>query len=149
MGAYTGRDVLIEFAIADEDADPGSLVFKRLGMMRGKGMNVSWDTVETTADQSPEFTKTNLVTFKMVEFSGDGVSYTDEIYNQSELKGHVYNPGSATAGQPKAWIKQTAPDGTTVGPFIFTSWESSSPYSDAVTWSTSAMSNGAVTFTHA
>ena len=149
MGAYTGRDVLIEFAIADEDANPATLTFKRLGMMRGKGINVNWDTVETTADQSPEFTKTYLVTFKSVEFSGDGVSYTDELYNQAELKGHIYNPGSGTANQPKAWIKETAPDGVTLGAFIFSSWESSSPYADAVTWSTSAMSNGAVTFTPA
>lgn len=149
MGAYTGRDVLIEFAIADENANPAGLAFKRLGMMRGKGMNVSWDTVETTADQSPEYTKTNLVTFKMVEFSGDGVSYTEEVFNQAELKGHIYNPGSGTGNQPKAWIKQTAPDGITLGPFIFTAWESASPYADAVTWSTSAMSNGAVSFTPA
>ena len=149
MSAFTGRDVLIEFAIADENATVGSLTFKTLGMMRGKGIKVSWDTVDTTADMSPEFTKTNLVTFKSAEFSGDGVAYTDAIFNQAELKAHVYNPGVGTSGQPKAWIRQTAPDGVTVGPFIFNEWSSDSPYSDAVTWSTSAMSNGAVTFTPA
>ena len=84
-----------------------------------------------------------------MEFSGDGVAYSDEIYNQAELKAHVYNPGPATAGQPKAWVRQTAPDGVTQGPFIFNSWESASPYADVVTWSTAAMSNGAVTFTPA
>jgi predicted secreted protein len=146
MTAFTGRDVLIEFAIADESATYAGLTFKTLGMMRGKGIKVSWDTVDTTADKSPQFTKTNLVTFKSAEFSGDGVSYTDAIYNQSELKAHVYNPGSATANQPKAWIRQTAPDGVTYGPFIFNEWSSDSPFSDAVTWSTAAMSNGAITF---
>jgi predicted secreted protein len=149
MAAYTGRDVLIEFAIADENAIVGGLTFKTLGMMRDKGLNVSWDTVDTTADKSPQFTKTNLVTFKQVEFSGSGVSYTDAVHNQSELKAHIYNPGSTTANQPKAWIRQTAPDGVTVGPFIFTKWDSSAPHADAVTWQTSAMSNGAVTFTSA
>lgn len=149
MSAYTGRDVLIEFAIADENANPAGLVYKTLGMMRGKGMDVSWDTVDATADQSPEFTKTNLVTFKAVEFKGDGVAYTEAVFNQAELKSHIYNPGPATAGQPKAWIRQTGPDGVTEGPFVFNKWSSESPHSDVVTWSTGAMSNGAVTFTPA
>lgn len=149
MGAHTGRDVLIEFAIGDENANPAGLTFKTLGMMRGKGMKVSWDTADTTADDSPEFTKTNLVTFKMVEFSGDGVSYSDALYNQAELKAHVYNPGSGTANQPKVWIRQTAPDGVTQGPFIVSEWNSDAPYADAATWSITAMSNGAVTFTPA
>jgi predicted secreted protein len=149
MPAYTGRDVLIEFAIGDENATLGSLVFKTLGMMRGKGMNVNWDVVDATGDKSPEFTRQSLVTYKQVEFSGDGVAYTEAIHNQAELKAHIYNPGSGTANQPKAWIRQTEPDGVTVGPFIFSSWESASPYDDVVTWSTSAQSNGAVTFTPA
>ena len=149
MTAFTGRDVQIEFAIGDETVAESSLAWKTLGMMRGKGINVSWDTVDTTADDSPEFTKTSLVTFKQCEFSGDGVAYTEAIYNQAELKAHIYNPGSGTANQPKAWIRQTAPDGVTVGPFIFTKWDSAAPYADAVTWSTTAMSNGAVTFTPA
>lgn len=149
MSAYTGRDVFIEFAIGDESQDPALLVFKVLGMMRGKGMKVAWDTVDTTADKSPEFTKTSLVTFKAVEFSGDGVAYTEAVFNQAELKAHIYNPPASTAGQPKAWIRQTAPDGVTQGPFIFSEWSSDSPYSDAVTWSTTATSNGAVTFTPA
>lgn len=149
MVAYVGRDVQIEFAIGAEDASVGSLTFKTLGMMRAKGMKVSWETADTTADDSPQFTKTSLVTFKTVEFSGDGVSYTDAVYNQAELKAHVYNPGSATNNQPKVWIRQTAADGVTVGPFIVTEWNNDAPHSDAVTWSLTATSNGAVTFTPA
>jgi predicted secreted protein len=149
MGAHVGRDVLIEFAIADETASPGGLTYKTLGMMRGKGMKVSWDTADTTADDSPAFTKTNLVTFKSVEFSGDGVTYSDALYNQAEFKGHVYNPGSGTANQPKVWLRQTDPSGVTEGPFIVNEWSDDAPYSDAATWSMSAMSNGSVTFTPA
>lgn len=148
MGAFTGRDVLVEFAIADENALPGALTYARLGMMRGKTMNTTWDTVETTADQSPDFTKTNLVTFKSVEFSGDGVSYDDAIYNQNTMKAHVISPGLATANQPKVWLKMTDPDGGKYeGPFIVSEWSDERPYSDASTWSISATSNGAVTFT--
>lgn len=147
MSASTGRDVVIEFAIADENAVYSGLVFKTLGMMRGKSIKVNWDTVDTTADKSPAFTKTSLVTFKSAEFSGDGVSYGDAAYNQKELKAHVYNGGSTMGYQPKAWIRQTEPDGSvTYGPFIFTEWSSDAPYSDAVTWSTSASSNGAIVY---
>jgi len=147
MSASTGRDVVIEFAIADENAVYSGLVFKTLGMMRGKSIKVNWDTVDTTADSSPAFTKTSLVTFKSAEFSGDGVSYGDAAYNQKELKAHVYNGGSSMGYQPKAWIRQTEPDGSiTYGPFIFTEWSSDAPYSDAVTWSTAASSNGAIVY---
>ena len=50
MGAHVGRDVLVDFAIADEDANPDLLTFINLGMMRGKSIKTSWDTADTTAD---------------------------------------------------------------------------------------------------
>lgn len=150
MSAFVGRDVLVEFAIAAEDAVPGTLIYKRLGMMRGKSMKTSWDTVETTADQSPAFTKTNLVTFKMVEFSGDGVSYTDAVYNQAEFKTNVISPGSTTGNQPKCWLRLTDPDGSEYeGPFIVSEWSDERPYANEATWSMTAMSNGDVVFTPA
>lgn len=149
MAKYTGRDVIIEFAIANEDAAESGLTWQRLGMMRDKGMSVSWDSADGTADQSDQFTKENLVTFKSVEFSGAGVSRTDAVYNQAVLKAHAYNPGAATGNQPKVWLRQTAPDGVTKGPFLITKWDSSAPHSDVATWSMTAMSNGAVTFTPA
>jgi predicted secreted protein len=147
MPAYSGRDVLLEFAIGDENSSPSSLTFLTLGMMRGKGMSVTWDTADATADKSPAFTKQTITTFKMVEFSGDGVAYTEALHNQSTLKAHVYNPGVGTGSQPKVWLRQTAPDGVTIGPFTVTEWDSDAPYADVVTWSMTAMSNGQVTFT--
>lgn len=149
MSAFVGRDVLMEFAIAKEDAAVGALVFQILGMMRGKSMKTTWDTVDTTADKSPAFTKTSLVTFKAVEFSGDGVSYTDAVHNQSDFKAQVINPAAATDNQPKVWLRMTGPDGVYVGPFIVSEWSDERPYADAATWSITAASNGAVTFTPA
>lgn len=146
MTAFVGRDVTMEFAIAKEDASVGSLTWQSLGMMRQKSMKTSWDTVDTTADKSPAYTKTNLVTFKSVEFSGDGVSYTDALYNQQTFKAHVVNPPAATDNQPKVWLRMTGPDGVWIGPFIVTEWSDERAYSDACTWSLSAMSNGSVTF---
>lgn len=147
MSAFVGRDVTVEFAIADETASLGSLSWATLGMMRGKSLNTNWDTADATADDSPAYTRQNLVTFKQIEFSGDGVTYTDAAFNQATFKAHVINPPSSTGDQPKVWFRLTAPDGVTVGPFIVTEWSEERPYDDVATWSISAMSNGAVTFT--
>ena len=147
---FVGRDSIVNFAIGLPSANPASLTFKRLGMMRGKSMKTSWETVDTTADTSPSFTKTNLVTFKSMEFSGDGVSYTEAIANQNEFKAHVINPGSGTNNQPMVWLQMIDPDGSEYeGPFIVSEWSDDRPHADAATWSMSAMSNGAVTFTAA
>jgi predicted secreted protein len=141
---------MFEFAIAEEDAVVASLTWVELGMMRGKSMKTAWDTVDTTADKSPAFTKTSLVTFKAVEFSGDGVSYDDAVHNQKVLKAHVISPGVATANQPKVFIRLTDPDGSQyVGPFIVSEWSDDRPYADVATWSISAASNGDVSFTPA
>lgn len=147
MSAFSGRDVAVEFAIGVETATVGGLTFKNLGMMRTKSFKVSWETIDTTADDSPEFTKTSLVSFKSVEFSGDGVSYDDEVFNQSELEAHIHVPGSTTQNQPKIWLRLTFPDAVFVGPFIATEWSRDASYTDAGTWSMAASSNGAITRT--
>lgn len=147
MGAFVGRDVVVEFAIAAEDATVGSLSFSVLGMMRGKTMKTNWDDVDTTADDSPAFTKTSLVTFKMVEFSGDGVSYTETVHGQKTLRAHVISPGAGTGNQPKCWFRMTDPDGSVyTGPFIVTEWSDERGHASEATWSLSAKSNGEVTF---
>lgn len=147
MSAFVGRDVVVEFAIGVETTAPAAGAYKRLGMMRTKEFGVEWEKIDTTADQSPNFTKTSLVTFKSVSFSGDGVSYDDETYNQAEMESHVHNPGSATFNQPKVWLRITFPDAVFTGPYIATKFSRSAPHSDAVTWSFEAESNGAVTKT--
>ena len=150
MSAYIGKDVIVEFAIASEDAIEGALSWLTLGMMRGKSLKTTWDSADTTADDSPEFTKTALTTFKGVEFSGDGVSYSDAIHNQETLEAHVVSPGVGTQGAPKVWFRLTYPSGKIYsGPFLVTEWSNDTPYSDAATWSISSTSNGAITFTPA
>jgi predicted secreted protein len=150
MGAAVGRDTKIEFAIGVEGTAPVVGDWKTLGMMRGKSMKTSWETVDTTADKSPGFTKTNLVTFKSVEFSGDGVSYDDAVHNQKVFKGQAISPGVATNNQPKVWLRLTDPSGDKYeGPFIISEYSDDRPYADASTWSITAMSNGNVVFTPA
>ncbi len=87
LTAHVGRDVKVEFALKSEGLPkPAAGDYKVLGMMRAKSLNTTWDTVDTTADKSPNFTKTSLLTFKNVEFSGDGVSYDDDVHNQEALE---------------------------------------------------------------
>lgn len=146
MSAYTGRDVGVRFAIGLESADPVAMkaALKDLGMLRTKDFEINWDDADTTADKSPDYTKTSLVTFKDVSFSGDGVSYTDAIYNQAELEAHAFKPSAATNNQPKVWLEVTFPDCVFFGPFIIPKWGKSAPHDGAVTWSMEAKSNGAV-----
>lgn len=147
MGAQAGRDVAIEFAIADEDADSSSLTWYSLGMCRGKTMKTAWDTIDTTADKSPDFTKTSLVSFKTVTFSCDGVTYDDDTYNQKVMRKQSVSPSDDTSNQPKIWIRETHPDGSTYeGPFLITSWQDDNPHDDAGTWSLEATSNGKISY---
>lgn len=147
MVAFVGRDVVAEFAIGAETADPKTLTFKRLGMVRAKGLEVNWETTDTTADTSPSYTKTSLVTFKEVKVSMDGVTYTDDGYNLNEFEQQVVSPSAGTNYQPKVWVRFTYPDKVYQGPFIVSSYKNDAPYDGAATWSCEASSNGDVTLT--
>lgn len=150
MGAHIGKAVLVEFAVAPETADPGTLTWLTLGMMRGKSMKTNWDTADTTADSSPDATKTSIATFKMHEFSGDGVAYDEDTHHQEVMESLVAAPGAGTNYRPGAWFRITYPSGKKyTGPFTVTEWTNDSPYEGEATWSIAATSNGAVVFTPA
>lgn len=147
MGAYVGRDVLVEYAIALPSAVKSSLVYVPLGMMRAKDISTDWDTADTTGDKSPLYTKTQLATFKNIEFSGDGVSYDDAVHNQLAFEQQTMNPSSVTGGQPLVWLRVTYPNKVYEGPFMVSNFSNSSPHDGEATWSMTANSNGAVTLT--
>ncbi|EFF6379709.1 hypothetical protein B1O87_002964 [Escherichia coli] len=144
-GAFTGRDVAVFYAIACPNAKPVDEEYQALGMMRGKTLSVEWETSDATADKSADYTQESLVTYKSVTFSGDGVSRTEEIYNQKTLKRHVLTPDEATGGQPYVWLKIVSPLDVTEGPFLCTSFEEENPYDDVSTWSIECSSAGQVT----
>ena len=143
-GAFTGRDVAVFFAIACPNAKPADEDYLELGMMRGKTLSVEWETADATADKSADYTQESLVTYKSVSFSGDGVSRTEEIYNQKALKRHTINPGEATGGQPYVWLKIVSPVDVTEGPFLCTNFEEDDPHDDVCTWSIECSSAGQV-----
>ncbi|EIT0701079.1 hypothetical protein L1G94_000520 [Escherichia coli] len=146
-GTFTGRDVAVFFAIACPNAKPEAEAYKALGMMRGKTLSVEWETADATADKSADYTKESMVTYKSVSFSGDGVSRTEEIYNQKALKRHVINPGETTWAQPYVWLKLVSPFDVTEGPFLCTSFKEEDPHDDVSTWSIECESAGKVTVT--
>jgi predicted secreted protein len=143
-GAFTGRDVVVYYAIACPEAQPTASEYKRLGMMRGKTTSVEWDTADATGDMSASYTKENLVTYKDVSFSGDGVTRKEDAYAQNALKRHVYSPPAETSNQPFVWFKIVSPNDITEGPFLVTSWEDEAPHDDVATWSLEASSAGLV-----
>lgn len=153
-GAFVGRDVVVNYAIAVETVDPATLTFKRLGMMRGKESSFDWSTADSTGDMSAAFTKEALVTYKEFKFSGDGVVRGDALYNQVEFKSQAISPGAATGYQPKFWLQiidyvNGVASGMYQGPVIVNGWKDSRPNDDVATFSFEAMGNGDVAFTPA
>ncbi|EEK7058978.1 phage tail tube protein [Salmonella enterica] len=143
-GAFTGRDVVVYYAIGCPESQPANGDYKRLGMMRGKTVSAEWDTADATADMSAAYTQENLVTYKNISFSGDGVTRKEDVYAQNALKRHVYNPPAETSNQPYVWLKIISPNDITEGPFMVTSWEDEAPHDDVATWSIEASSAGSV-----
>ncbi|KLG03039.1 hypothetical protein YA49_21730 [Enterobacter cloacae subsp. cloacae] len=143
-GAFTGRDVVVYYAIGCPESQPANGDYKRLGMMRGKTVSAEWDTADATADMSAAYTQENLVTYKNISFSGDGVTRKEDVYAQNALKRHVYNPPAETSNQPYVWLKIISPNDITEGPFMVTSWEDEAPHDDVATWSIEASSAGQV-----
>lgn len=142
-GAFTGRDVVVFYAIACPENKPSPMDYGRLGMMRGKSSATEWETVDATGDMSPQNTQESLVSYKNVTFSGDGVSRKESLYGQKELKRHVNNP-ETTSGQPYVWFKIVSPTDITEGCFLVTSWSDEYPHDDVATWSIEANSAGGV-----
>lgn len=143
-GAFTGRDVVVYYAIGCPEVQPAASAYNRLGMMRGKTVNAEWETADATADMSAAFTQENLVTYKNISFSGDGVTRKEDVYAQNALKRHVYNPPAETSNQPYVWFKIISPNDITEGPFMVTSWGDEAPHDDVATWSIEASSAGQV-----
>jgi predicted secreted protein len=150
MGKYVGKSFAFEYAIAAPGAVVSGLAFVPLGAMRDKSIKFSWDTTDFTADDSPAATKEMEATFKSVEISGSGVSRGAERPNQDILEAHVNSPGAITNGQPCIYLRLTHPSGKKyTGYFLVPEFSTEAPYADAVTWSMTANSNGALTITPA
>ncbi|MNQ15157.1 Phage major tail protein 2 [compost metagenome] len=132
---YVGREVVVEFALACGDIDPGTLSFLPIGALRGKEVNLEMDTVDATADDSVGSFRENLVTYKTFSFSGDGVAKRADgvLSNQTALYKHTFEDP-----QPVAWFRFTFPDVTITSFMIISTFSRSATYDDVVTFSLEA-----------
>lgn len=150
MPKYIGKSFAFEFAINAEDDAPADGEWLPLGAMRDKSIGFKWDTADATADDSPDATKESIGTFKSVDISGSGVSRGIDRPNQDTFEAHVNDPGVVTGNQPNVWLRLTHPSGKKYTGFFFVSeFSTDAPYSDVITWSMTATSNGEVTITPA
>ena len=147
--AGTGRKIAVYYVIGTPDTKPADADYKRLGMIRGKTRGVNWNTIDATADTSPDRTTESLVTTNEKTVSFDGISRGDDIQNQSVLLDHIENPSDDTDGQPYAWIKMVNPIINRVieGCYLFSSLTEEYPYDDVCTWSIEGTSAGSITRT--
>lgn len=145
--AGTGRKIAVYYAIGNPDTKPTEADYKRLGMIRGKTRGVNWNTIDATADTSPDNTTESLVSTNEKTLSFDGVSRGDDIQNQNALLDHIEDPSQDTDGQPYAWMKIVNPIINRVieGCYLFTSLNEEYPYDDVCTWSIEGTSAGKIT----
>lgn len=136
---FVGRDVTIEYALACGDVDPTDPSFSWLsiGGGRTKSLNIEWDTVDTTADDSVGNLRSNLATFKQMTVSIDGVlrKGTGADTNLVDLTKHVINPGADYNDQPVAWIRMRYPDLTFIAYMLVSTYGREAPYDDVATYS--------------
>lgn len=136
---FVGRDVTIEYALACGDVDPTDPSFSWLsiGGGRTKSLNIEWDTVDTTADDSVGNLRSNLATFKQMTVSIDGVlrKGTGADTNLVDLTKHVINPGVDYNDQPVAWIRMRYPDLTFIAYMLVSTYGREAPYDDVATYS--------------
>lgn len=133
---YTGKDVPIYYHIGCGDLLPTDSEWKRLMALRGKEVNISWDTIDATADDSIGALRDNIASYLTFSISGDGTLKNSGTgaAEAKEFTKHVINP-VATAGQPLAWLKIIFPDITITAFMLCTTASRSAPYDDLATWS--------------
>lgn len=137
---FTGKDVPIYYHIGCGDELPTDSDWKRLMALRGKEVNISWDTIDGTADDSVGSLRDNIASYLSFTISGDGTLKASGA-GSAEAKAfmkHVINP-IATGGQPLAWLKIIFPDITVTAFMLCNTASRSAPYDDLATWSFEAM----------
>lgn len=133
---FVGKAVLVEFLLACGDVDPRTATFTPVGSMRGKDLTLTADTVDTTADDSSGGFRSNLVTFKTADFTGDGVV---RIGTASDTGNSILLDHFIEEDQPVAWFRFTYPDRTIYVYSIITEMSRSAPFDEAVTFSLTTM----------
>ena len=133
---FPGKDVVLEYVIGCPDTLPLESEWKRMGSLRTKEFEISWDTTDATDSDSVGSLRENIATFQSMSISGDGTvkvsggGAADLIL----LTKHIANP-VATGGQPAVWLRMTFPDLTFTAYMLVSTLSRSAPYDDITTYS--------------
>lgn len=142
LDGYAGRLVMLEYMLACGDVDPTdeNVVWLPIGPMTTKSFNLSWETSDTTTDQTIGNLMSNIATWQTLEISGSGIATPEDgtRSNLTALTKHIANPGPDFSGQPVMWLRMTFPDVTFIAYMIATTISRDAPVGEPVTYEFSA-----------
>lgn len=146
LDGYAGRLVMLEYMLACGDVDPTNenVVWLPIGPMTTKSFNLSWETSDTTTDQTIGNLMSNIATWQTLEISGSGIATPEDgtRSNLTALTKHIANPGEDFSGQPVMWLRMTFPDVTFIAYMIATTISRDAPSGEPVTYEFSATATG-------
>lgn len=132
---FTGKDVIVRYAIGCPDQLPLETEWKRMMALRSRGLEITWDTADATDGDSVGALRENIATFQSLSISGDGTVKVAGAgaENHREFTKHVINP-VATDGQPAMWLQLIYPDLTFTAYCLVTTLSRTGAYDDVVTY---------------
>lgn len=133
---FTGKDVVVRYAIGCPDQLPLETEWKRMMALRNRGMEITWDTADATDGDSVGALRENIATFQSLSISGDGTVKVSGAGadNHREFTKHIFNP-VATDGQPAIWLQFIYPDLTFTAYCLVSTLSRTGAYDDVVTYS--------------
>jgi len=132
---FTGKDVIVRYAIGCPDVLPLETDWKRMMALRSRGLEITWDTADATDGDSIGSLRENIATFQNMSISGDGTVKTAGAgaENHREFTMHVIKP-TATGGQPALWLQLIYPDLTFTAYCLVSTLSRTGAYDDIVTY---------------
>ena len=131
--AYTGKNVLVDFSFACGNVpDPRDLSYMPIGAMRGKSMNISQDTIDTTSDATEGLFRSMIGSYKSFTFSGDGVALARDGSRSNLVMLTKY---FMTVEQSNIWMRVTYPDITVYFYGLINDLSREAPNDDVATFS--------------
>lgn len=142
LDGYAGRLVMLEYMLACGDVDPRSpsVNWQPIGPMTTKSFNLTWETSDTSTDQTVGNLMSNIATWQSLEISGSGIATPEDgtRSNLTALTKHIANPGPDYSHQPIMWLRMTFPDLTFIAYMIGTTISRDAPSGEPVTYEFSA-----------
>lgn len=132
---FTGKDVIVRYAIGCPDAVPLEAEWKRMMALRSRGLEITWDTADASDGDSIGALRENIATFQSMSVSGDGTVKVSGAgsENHREFTKHVVKP-DATGGQPVMWLQLIYPDLTFTAFCVISTLSRTGAYDDIVTY---------------